>query len=247
MLMRRCGARCTASTYTLAPTAWAASMIGARSGCEPSRFDAPGTVTHFVRSSIEVDHVLRRQLPVCRIERCQHVLGTGRLGSTPPRGDVGVVVEPGADDPVARAQRRARPPVTRRTSAMVMFGPEADARRGRPRAAGRRSPECGPSSRWHSSAAANGPPLEAVLPLAIQAVMARDGRVDHLGAGRAVEARPLRAGPRGTGGEGSVNVMGGGISWSGQAAAWLPWPDAWPCAPDRARCCAGRGRRPRCR
>ncbi len=47
-----CGARATASMNTFAPTAWAASMMGFRSGAVPNRLLAPGSVTHLVRSSI---------------------------------------------------------------------------------------------------------------------------------------------------------------------------------------------------
>ena len=65
----------------------------------------------------QLDHVAGRQLPGRRIERRQHVLGAGSVGRPSPWRDVGVVVEPGADDPIARAKRRRRLPATRRTSA----------------------------------------------------------------------------------------------------------------------------------
>ena len=46
---------------------------------EPSRFEAPGTVTHLVRSSMSSITFFGRQLSRGRIERRQHVLAPRQL------------------------------------------------------------------------------------------------------------------------------------------------------------------------
>ena len=145
-------------------------MIGARSGVEPSRFDAPGNVTHFVRSSMSSMTLLGRQLPGRRVERCQHVLRAGSLGGAPPRRDVGVVVEACSDDPIARLQRRAdRPRDGERQRRHVRAEADAGGVGAEQLADGDRVRSI---NRWHSSAAANGPPLAAVFPLAIHSLIA---------------------------------------------------------------------------
>ena len=96
-------------------------MMGAWSGTVPSRFDAPGNVTHLVRSSIRAITFSAGRMPV-RVERCEHVLGTGPIARGAPGCDVGVVVEAGADDPVAGLHVSAIARV-RANVIEVMFGP----------------------------------------------------------------------------------------------------------------------------
>ena len=110
MSMRRCGASATASMNTLAPAACAASMMGFRSGAEPSRLLAPGRVTHLVRSSMRSMTSEGSRVPQFGVERGQHVLGAGGLRGAHPGGHVGVVVEAGAHDAVAGLQRGADGP-----------------------------------------------------------------------------------------------------------------------------------------
>ena len=185
-----CGARCTASTYTRAPTACAASMIGARSGTVPSRFEAPGSVTHFVRSSISAITFSGGSVPgrrdrtaasTCSAPACSHASRHGvTLASWSRR--VPTTRSPGRS--VAADRTRDRERERRHVRA------EADAGRVGAEQLPDDRPRAGRAARRTRSAAANGPPPAAVLPLAIHVDDRLDRRVDHLRAGGRVEARP---------------------------------------------------------
>ena len=172
MSIARCGARCDRVDDTRRrPTAWAASMIGARSGAVPSRFDAPGTVTHFVRSSMRSIDVARAAVARSP-DRTARARARRRHRSAASRHGV-MLASWSSLVPTIRSPGRSVAPTARRTANVseVMFGPKhtpaGSAPRSCPTASRVRS-----SSRAHSSAAANGPPSAAVLPLAIQSVIA---------------------------------------------------------------------------
>ena len=211
----------------------------------------------------ELDHVLRWQLPGRRVERRQHVNGAGRFGSAPPRRDVGIVVEPGTDDPITGAQGRADRP-RHGEGQRCHVGTEADAIRVGPEQLADARP-CSVHQplallgRGERSAVGGG--VAAGHPLAHRG----DGRVDHLRAGRSVEARPVGAMPGkrwrsepvirdpervspATGVARNSDGVDGRKHWISPAGqvAWLLWPTAWRRARS-ARCCADRDRRPRFR
>ena len=138
----------------------------------------------------QIDHVVRRQLPGRRIERRQHLLGTSSVSRPTPRSDVGIVVEPRADDPIAGTKGFADCSRDRERQ-RGHVGPEDDAVRiGAEELADRIARAIHQSLallRCRERAAvcrgvATGHPV----------AHRRDGRVDHLRAGGPVEPRPLR-------------------------------------------------------
>ena len=219
--MRRCGARCTASTKTRAPASWAAAMIGARSGIVPRRLEAPGTATQSGALVDQVDDLARIERPRLRVERREDVLGARLLACQAPRCDVGVVIEAGADDPGAGTQRRGdRPREGQRQRRHV--GPEHDAVRARPEQRGHAVTgpfQQGVGGIRGSERSAGVGVVAARRPLGHR----RDGRVDHLGAGGAVEAGPPAA---------DAGEAGAQIDHRPECASW-PSPGAVP--PDVTR------------
>ena len=163
-------------------------MIGFRSGTVPSRFDAPGSGDPLGALVDQIDHVLGRQRAGGGVERGEHVLGAGGLAGVAPRRDVGVVVEPGADDPVAGAQRGADGPADReRERGHVRAEADAGGIGAEQTADHRPCPAdelAGGLRRLEPAAAAGGGgaahPRRGGL----------DGDVDHLGAGGGVEPGP---------------------------------------------------------
>ena len=115
------------------------------------------------------------------------------------------MIEPGADDLVARA-RRSRPIARESENTLaVVDGPNM-----KPPGS---APSSRPSVRWTSatsasqaSAAANWPWLLALLPLRCHAAGRLDRGVDDLRAGRAVEPRPSLVVAFGDGGEAMAQV-----------------------------------------
>ena len=82
----------------------------------PGDGDPPGALVD------EVDHGGRVEDAGRRVERGEHVLGAGLVAGQAPRGDVGVVVEPGADDSVAGPSVAATARVNANVR-VVMFAP----------------------------------------------------------------------------------------------------------------------------
>ena len=91
--------------HARADPACAAATIPARSGTVPTALDAAVTATHLVRSRQHRLDRARRQLqrPLDRLGEAHR--RARALGRDHPRAHVGVVVQPRADDLVARRQR----------------------------------------------------------------------------------------------------------------------------------------------
>ena len=102
---RRCGAACTASTYTRAPAACAAATIPGRSGTVPTAFDAAVTATQRVRSVSTASTADAGSSSVSGLGLGEAHRRPGALGRDQPRAHVRVVVQARADDLVARPQR----------------------------------------------------------------------------------------------------------------------------------------------
>ncbi len=167
---RRCGARCTASTNTRAPASWAAAMIGARSGTVPRRFDAPGSVTHAVRSSMRSITACGSSVPVagsngastCSAPPVSHARRHGvTLASWSRR--VPTTRAPGRN---VAATARVKASVN-----VVMLAPNTIEAADAPRSSATRW-RVRSSSASQASAASNAPPALALLPLAAHDVMA---------------------------------------------------------------------------
>ena len=76
----------------------------------PSALDAPVMATHRVRGPISDDHGIRVEPTGRGVERSEPQCRAAVVRREPPRRDVGVVVEPGADDLVAGLPIAARAP-----------------------------------------------------------------------------------------------------------------------------------------
>ena len=191
---RRCGARCTASTNTRGPGVVGGGHDRCQVGDRAEQVGRAGDgAPTRVRSSISSMTAAGSSIAGGRVERRQHVLGAGCLAGQPPRRDVGVVVEPRADDAVAGPQRRGDGPGEGQRQRRHV-GAEARSPSGRAAEQRRRPLARVRSSRAsQASAALNEPPVLALLPLAAQSAIAVDRGVDHLRAGRTVEAGPAVA------------------------------------------------------
>ncbi len=184
----RCGAAATASIEIRAPAACAAATIASSSGTVPVAFDAAVTATQRVRSDSTASIARRGQRERVAV-RLGPAHGRARaLGRDHPRPDVGVVVEPGDDDLVARAERapeRGREPHRHRRHRR----PEGDAAR-----LGAEQP----GDRVARGLDAGVGRVRGGEHAAVVRVVARaherghgvDRAVDHLGARGAVEPRP---------------------------------------------------------
>ena len=184
----RCGARCTASTNTRAPAAWAASTTAATSGIVPSAFDAPVIVTHRVVGPIRSTTVSTDSRPVPVSNGARTTLAPASRAARRH----GVMLEScsrrveSTSSPGANVRPTAR--VNARIS-VVLFGPKTMPSASAPRKRGH-----GPAGRPHHLAGrdARREPAAAVrVGAAAQVVAHRGDRgVHHLRAGGAVEPGP---------------------------------------------------------
>ena len=142
-----------------------------------------------------LDDRVDRQPAGLAVERGEHHRRAGVVGGEPPRRDVGVVLEPGADDLVARPERAPDAPGERQGERRHV-GPNT------------MPPGSAPSSfatararrRHHRPGghARREPPAAVRVGAALRGSRASrvDRGVDHLGAGRTVEASPAVGQPR---------------------------------------------------
>ena len=142
----------------------------------------------------QFDHIAGRQLPRLRIEGRQDVFGACIIGCPSPWSDVGVVVEPSADNAITRSQRRADRPRDRegqRRHVRTKADPV--------RVCSEELPDGGTRA-VHQSLAflgrRKGPAVGCGVAARHPLAHCRDRRVDHLRTGWPVEPRPLRSDSR---------------------------------------------------